>query len=62
MPWPGDNTKSCCYGCPKRKLHCHSSCKEYQQELEERENKKKWLKEQAEHMLWRNAFGNKRQP
>lgn len=23
------NINTCCYGCQKRSMHCHSTCKEY---------------------------------
>lgn len=36
---------NCCYNCPKRKTHCHTSCEEYKQFSEEnakeRENRNK---------------------
>lgn len=62
MSWTGDNTRSVCYECTKRTLHCHSACKQYQQELEDRENKKRWLKEQSKYVLRRDAFGKKHNP
>ena len=57
MSWTGDNARFVCYGCTNRAPHCHSTCKQYQQELEDWENKKQWLKQQPEYVLRRDTFG-----
>ena len=62
MSWTGDNARFVCYGCTKRAPHCHSTCKQYQQELEDWENKKRWLKQQSEYVLRCDTFGKKHHP
>lgn len=44
---------SVCHGCPKRKLHCHSACKEWDEEVErERARKEKiWQQRKAEKVV-----------
>ena len=31
-----ENTKTCCYMCPKRKIGCHGTCPDYQKYHESR--------------------------